>query len=201
MQTFQALTQKIAELQKEMKQKMKRLPYILGTEAVRMARKQIDQGGTINNGFTQWPQRKQQAFMAVSSKLGKNSEGKLEHVAAKIKFTDQGKHNNNRGILNPGGKMYRAIKYQVSDNTVSVGVDLKTIPYAQIHNEGGKIPITPKMRGYFMAKFRETGNPFWFNMSRHKGNTITMPKRQFLAMTPELKAEITKTITTFLDIK
>lgn len=201
MQTFQTLAQRMRYLEQQLRQKMKRLPYILGTEAVRMARRQIDQGGTIDGGFKPWSQRKQQAFMATQTVIRKGSTGKLEASHTKIKFTDQGKHNNNRGLLNPGGKMYRAIKYTVSENTVSVGVDLKTIPYAEIHNEGGKIPITPKMRGFFLAKFRETGNPFWFNMSRHKGNTITMPKRQFLAITPELKEEISKAITNFINIK
>ena len=197
MQEIKTLAQKMRSLERDLKQKMKTLPRILGTESVRMARQQIDRGGTIDNGFKPWPARVQVTRMATQTVLRKNAEGQMVASHSKIRFTDQGRNANKKQLFNRGN-LYRAITFTVSGEQVSVGVDLATIPYAQIHNEGGQIPITYKMRVFFMAKFRETGNPFYLGMAKHKGNTITMPKRQFLAITPELINSIEKAVYTYI---
>lgn len=78
-----------------------------------------------------------------------------------------------------------------------------SVPYASIHNEGGEIKITPQMRKYFwymyyknmqgvsfnmeskkaktakMAEKNDTAE-YYKNMAMHKGDTIKMPKRQFI---------------------
>ncbi len=74
------------------------------------------------------------------------------------------------------------LKAKLSD--IRIGV--VGLEYAEIHNEGGDIPVTAKSRRYFMAKFKETGKRFWFNMARKRGNSITMPKRQFIGNNAKL---------------
>ena len=39
------------------------------------------------------------------------------------------------------------------------------VPYAAIHNEGGKITVTGKMKKFFWAKFKETGEVGWKYMA------------------------------------
>ncbi len=77
-------------------------------------------------------------------------------------------------------------------------------PFARIHNEGGEITVTKKMRGYFMYRLKEVrgryttrkdgsrGNnkrnrslseqeKFYLAMvGKRVGDTITIPKRQFI---------------------
>lgn len=58
------------------------------------------------------------------------------------------------------------------------------MPYAQIHNEGGivKIPVTPKMKKYFWAMYKNTGLEKWKAMalSPKEQFIFRMPKRQFM---------------------
>lgn len=53
------------------------------------------------------------------------------------------------------------------------------LPYANIHNQGGRIPITTKMRGFFWAKFKETKDPIWRAFALTKKPHIDIPQRQF----------------------
>lgn len=79
-----------------------------------------------------------------------------------------------------------------------------SLEYARIHNDGGEIPVTPKMKRFFWAKYYETGavNPgtgsrkksatgaesgFWRGMAlKRVGSTIKIPKRQFVGPSPEV---------------
>lgn len=79
------------------------------------------------------------------------------------------------------------------------------VEYAQIHNEGGQIPVTVKMKRFFWAKYYETGLSsqlfesgkgkrskqkseafageagFWKGMALKKvGSMVRIPQRQFL---------------------
>lgn len=69
------------------------------------------------------------------------------------------------------------------------------VPYAEIHNNGGNIAVTQKMKGFFWYRYRmATGgnnknmNPealFWKAMAlKHVGSIITIPKRQFIGEHP-----------------
>ena len=58
-------------------------------------------------------------------------------------------------------------------------------PYAAIHNSGGRIAITPKMRKYFWAKYYETKKPHWLALAVTKKRHITIPKRQFVGTTAQ----------------
>lgn len=107
-----------------------------------------------------------------------------------------------------------------------------SVPYASIHNEGGEIKITPQMRKYFWymyyknmqgisfnveskkaktAKMAEKNSTaeYYKNMAMHKGDTIKMPKRQFIGyhrsqdkvIEKIVNDNMTETIQTLMDYK
>lgn len=54
-------------------------------------------------------------------------------------------------------------------------------PYATLHNEGGKITVTAKMKRFFWYKYKQTKDEAWKRMALMKvGNVIIMPQRQFV---------------------
>jgi phage gpG-like protein len=95
-----------------------------------------------------------------------------------------------------------------------VGIRASEIPYAELHQQGGKIPVTDKMRKFFWAKYYQHASPvgrtrgkrsvsisqeadFWKAMAlKKKNSTITIPKRQFMDATPDLEKAILRTIKT-----
>uniref|UniRef100_UPI0039A5CF5B phage virion morphogenesis protein n=1 Tax=Ornithobacterium rhinotracheale TaxID=28251 RepID=UPI0039A5CF5B len=72
------------------------------------------------------------------------------------------------------------------------------IPYAAIHNEGGNItiPVTQKMRKYFWAMHKKTGEEFYKNMALTKKEElhIHISKRQYIGTSKVLNKKIEKTI-------
>ena len=83
-------------------------------------------------------------------------------------------------ILVKSGRLRRGIKkLKVTSTKVVVGVSSQ-IKYARIHNEGGKIPITQKMRRYFWAMHKKTGNEFYKNMALTSKTHIEIPERTFI---------------------
>ncbi|MEG1936984.1 MAG: phage virion morphogenesis protein [Rikenellaceae bacterium] len=94
------------------------------------------------------------------------------------------------------GRLRRSLLSRVEGNNIRFSSDA---PYAKIHNKGGKIPITPKMRRFFLFKFHSTKDTFYYNMSRHKANKITMPKRQFIGYHRALDKPVNQTIEHVLD--
>lgn len=120
-----------------------------------------------------------------------------------------------KGILNDTGNLVDSIKIiSRSQNSVNVGIRASEIPYAELHQQGGKIPITDKMRKFFWAKYYQHASPvgrtrgkrsasisqeadFWKAMAlKRKNSTITIPKRQFMDATPDLEKAILRTIKT-----
>jgi phage gpG-like protein len=51
-----------------------------------------------------------------------------------------------------GDHLGDSIDFKVSGNAITIYTDKI---YAEIHNEGGEIAVTPKMKGFFWAKSRE----------------------------------------------
>lgn len=94
------------------------------------------------------------------------------------KWKDSGKKN--RKTLVNTGNLRRSIKKIYSSiKKVVVGVT-GTIPYAQIHNEGGKIEITPKMRRNFWYMYGKTGDVKYKAMALTPKTHIDIPQRQFI---------------------
>jgi len=80
------------------------------------------------------------------------------------------------------------------------------LPYARVHNEGGKIRVTAKMKRFFWFKwYQHTGGRknapkgkeitvFYKNMAtKRTGSTIQMPKRTFIGTHPQVHRIIRKT--------
>ncbi len=60
------------------------------------------------------------------------------------------------------------------------GIIGTTVPYAAIHEFGGTISVTPKMKGFFWHMWYETGDTKWRAMALTKKQSFTMPKRPYL---------------------
>lgn len=80
--------------------------------------------------------------------------------------------------LNNTGTLRRSVKATISGNTL---VFTSSTPYSAIHNEGGKITVTKKMKGYFWKMYKKTKQDRYKAMALMKvGSKIKIPQRQFL---------------------
>lgn len=119
--------------------------------------------------------------------------------------------NNGRAILTDTGRLRSSIHSRITDNYVVFYSDL---PYARMHNEGGEIVVTKKMKGFFWHKYYEaTGMfgrkkdgtrrndkrtvqlsdeaEFWKFLALKKvGTTIRIPRRRFLGTSPEVEQTV-----------
>ncbi|WP_406629494.1 phage virion morphogenesis protein [Ornithobacterium rhinotracheale] len=72
------------------------------------------------------------------------------------------------------------------------------IPYAAIHNEGGNItiPVTKKMRKYFWAMYKKTGEERYKRMAITKKDflSVHIPKRQYIGESKVLDKKINNII-------
>lgn len=113
------------------------------------------------------------------------------------------------------GSLRRSIQSKVTDTGITF---FSTLPYASLHNDGGEIVVTRKMKGYFWHKYYEaTGSfgrkkngarsndkrtirlsdeaEFWRCMALMKtGAKITIPKRRFLGASPEVERTVREII-------
>lgn len=104
-------------------------------------------------------------------------------------------------ILVDTGTLRRSVKSRTTDDSITFYTDL---PYAAIHNDGGEIVVTEKMKRFFWHKYYEaTGSfgrkkngerrndkrtrqlsteaDFWrFMALKRAGTTIRIPRRRFL---------------------
>lgn len=116
-------------------------------------------------------------------------------------------------ILVDTGTLRRSVRSEMKETSIRFFTDL---PYADIHNEGGEIVVTKRMKGYFWHKYmnaagalafarrkdgsrrkdkktRQIGDvaEFWkFMALKKEGTTIKIPKRQFLGMSPEVEKAV-----------
>ena len=144
----------------------RRLPRMFGIEAVNLFKSNFDK-----EGFTYGRNGQVRKWKKTVNKKG----GK---TLTKTRRLRQGIH----------------MKSATSKRVV-ISVD-KNIPYAEIHNEGGKIPVTPKMRRYFWAMFKQTGNSYYKGLALTKKTNFEIPERQYigntLAMEPILDKRVIK---------
>ena len=90
------------------------------------------------------------------------------------------------------GKLRRSIRASVSGNSVRFS---SSEPYAAIHNEGGEIAVTAKMKKFFWAKYHQTKDEQWKWLALKKiGSKMTIPERRFLGYSPEVEKIITDII-------
>lgn len=95
-------------------------------------------------------------------------------------------------LLMVSGDMRKATQGEVSGDGVRFS---SAMPYASIHNEGGKITVTAKMKRYFWAKFIQTKDESWRRMALMRvGKVITMPERRFIGDGPDTQRIIREAI-------
>lgn len=114
-------------------------------------------------------------------------------------------------ILVNTGRLRRSIQSRTTENSITF---FTNEPYAAIHNDGGEIVVTAKMKRYFWHKYYEaTGSfgrkkdgrrrndkrtlqlseeaEFWKFMALKKaGTTIRIPRRRFLGTSPEVEKAV-----------
>lgn len=90
--------------------------------------------------------------------------------------------------LTKTGKLRRSVSARISGNSV---IFTSSEAYAAIHNDGGTVTVTAKMRKYFWAKFKETGQPHFKRMALMKvGSKIRIPQRRFIGDSPEVRKAV-----------
>lgn len=167
----------------------RRMPVIAGKMAKGHFQENFRKGGFVNDGLHPWPR---------SRRL--SSEG-------------SGAGSNYGTLLSSRKHLYKSIKYIPGDARVTVSNDLV---YAPIHNWGGDITVTPRMKRFFWAQYREaTGKSkehtqgkkkgkqgraakaketpeakFWKRMALTKKKKLHIPQRQFLGPSKELTTMI-----------
>lgn len=111
-------------------------------------------------------------------------------------------------LLIDTGNLRRSVRSRTTENSITFFTDL---PYASIHNDGGEIVVTAKMKRFFWYKYYEaTGSfgrkkngerrndkrtqqlsteaDFWrFMALKRAGTTIRIPRRRFLGAGPEVE--------------
>ena len=118
-------------------------------------------------------------------------------------------------ILVDTGSLRRSISARSDDNSVTFS---SSLPYSAIHNDGGDITVTAKMKRYFWHRYYATCGrftrkkngqlsgsrkqlrlsdeaEFWKRMALMKvGAKVKIPKRRFLGAAPELESSISMII-------
>lgn len=82
-------------------------------------------------------------------------------------------------IKGRAGNVYES-NIDLLNSTFEYGVDTDVVKGFATHEFGDTRPITPKMRGFFWAKYYETGKDMWRGLALTKRTTITYPKRPVL---------------------
>lgn len=121
--------------------------------------------------------------------------------------------NERRGLLIDTGQLRKSISSRMTENSITF---YTVLPYAEIHNDGGEIVVTRRMKGYFWHKYMEASGvlvwarrkdgtmrqdkktqkisdeaEFWKFMALKKvGSTIKIPRRQFLGTSPEVEQAV-----------
>lgn len=110
------------------------------------------------------------------------------------------KLNNRLGsLMMRRGSLRNSINAKIEGNKI---VFSSSLPYASIHNQGGEITITDKMKRYFWAKHLEakkakiyTESEYWKAMALKKiGSKISIPQRQFIGYHPKVTESIEKVV-------
>jgi phage gpG-like protein len=125
------------------------------------------------------------------------------------------KYNNPKGsLMLRTGKLRKSIRAEVRENSV---VFTSSKAYASLHNEGGEIVVTEKMKKYFWAKHYELSGKvkgkttkssqktnaqaeYYKSLALMKvGSKMTIPKRQFIGDHPNLTKRIEAIVSNSLE--
>lgn len=142
----------------------------------------------------------------------------FERKAFFTKPWDARKHGRKGSLLlvKGGGGLRGSLKATAGESAITF---TSSLPYAAIHNEGGKITVTAKMKRFFWAKYYEAQGGITFNIKKREvantrknkaltedaefykslalmktGSQITMPERRFIGHAPEVDQAVKRVI-------
>lgn len=144
----------------------------------------------------------------ISTELMEEFDKNFEHKGFLSDKWKDTKFPNRRGsLMLRSGKLRRSLEVSVTNNIITFS---SSLPYAKIHNEGGKIKVTEKMKRYFWYLYKQaTGGityslktkqaqktkrnrnlsadaEFYKSMALKKvGDVIIIEKRQFIGYHPD----------------
>lgn len=158
----------------------------------------------------------------IQVELGDEFDRNFERQAFFSEAWARRKSSNRPGgtLLIDTGNLRRSVRSRTTENSITFFTDL---PYASIHNDGGEIVVTAKMKRFFWYKYYEaTGSfgrkkngerrndkrtrqlsteaEFWrFMALKRAGTTIHIPRRRFLGAGPEVERIVREIIEENLD--
>jgi phage gpG-like protein len=147
----------------------------------------------------------------VEIDLTQEFDRNFERKAFFNKKWPQVKHANSRGsLLMRTGRLRRSVK---SGRTAGLIRWSSNLPYASIHNEGGEITVTSKMKSFFWAMFYKSSKAIgkkskskravklsgeaskWKALALLKiGTKLKIEQRQFIGWHPEVDRRIKKVV-------
>ena len=135
----------------------------IGADAVNFSKERFRSQNWVDNTTEQWAKRKQ---------------------------TKESKQRSKRGVLTDTGRLRRSIRViSANEDRVIIGTD---VPYAQIHNDGGRFKATQRVRTHLRTEHFRSG----VKVREHKVNahtrviSINMPRRRFLGNSAVLARRI-----------
>lgn len=102
-------------------------------------------------------------------------------------------------LMQVTGRGRRSVRSSVRANGVTYYSDTS---YMGLHNAGGKVKITPRMRKFFWAMYYKAGGKgkkpkpaalYWRGLALTKKSAITMPKRQVIGDHPRVQ-QVVRTV-------
>ena len=172
--------------------KTNRFPRQLGTEALAVWAENFDRGGYTDKTFVAWKPRKGEAN-------GRHADGRQQ----------------GRALLIKSGAMRRTLRVQYAGPTmVRWTAGNQDVPYAQLHNEGGRVAATVTVKAHTRRRTEEdeVSGPsarkakfvkITTGKSEVKAHTrkvdFTMPQRQFMGGGELLMDRVTRLFFNQLD--
>ena len=109
--------------------------------------------------------------------------------------------NEGRAILTDTGALRKSIGSRTTENSITF---FTSLPYAAIHNDGGEIVVTKRMKRFFWHKYYEATGAFGRRKDgklrkdkrnvrlalKKAGSTIRIPRRRFLGTSPEVEKAV-----------
>lgn len=150
------------------------------------------------------------SLLDIQVELGEEFDRNFERKAFFAKAWQRrcGTHKEGKPLLIDTGSLRRSFSSSINGNRITF---TSTEPYAEIHNSGGTIIVTQKMRRYFWYKYKEAMGGFAYTRKGEKrsdkrnreltaeaefframalkrvGSKIIIPRRQFIGMAPEVE--------------
>lgn len=130
----------------------------------------------------------------VAVELTDEFDRNFERKAFFTKRWRQAKMINRRGsLMLRTAQLRRSIQSRVRSNSITW---TSSVPYAEIHNEGGEITVTPKMKKYFWAMYMREGKT-GIEAEQYKamalksvGSKMKIEERRFIGDHPEVRKAI-----------